>query len=293
MHGLNWYDNDARPYDPVIPRTPTPDPLCEKYYSWSPYSFVLGNPLRNIDPFGMDVWSTSDPEQIARFLNHLQDVVGNKTSDPFDYGGWNHMSDEEYEKQNKDNSVSFNDDTFGFNINLEDYQGSFKAGMRSKKTNYAYITASDLDDLFAPEGEEAGLDLGGNVAGLGLGSAIYGKFGGIIYKNSTFARSLWLHSRIVGNAGHYTSVYSLQLHNKGYGKVPIKRILSITSGRTYAGQLSRLGAGLGYLGAGLAMYESWTIGRKLGYWYGGDALLRSYRQNQYMNRYKPFVVPPK
>jgi RHS repeat-associated protein len=54
MHGLNWYDNDARPYDPVIPRTPTPDPHAENYYSWSPYSWVGNNPMKYIDPTGMD-----------------------------------------------------------------------------------------------------------------------------------------------------------------------------------------------------------------------------------------------
>lgn len=32
----------------------TPDPLAEKYYSFSPYAFCLNNPINIIDPFGMD-----------------------------------------------------------------------------------------------------------------------------------------------------------------------------------------------------------------------------------------------
>ncbi len=53
MHGLNLYDLTARSLDPAIGRFTTPDPLSEKYYSWSPYAYVMNNPLKNIDPTGM------------------------------------------------------------------------------------------------------------------------------------------------------------------------------------------------------------------------------------------------
>uniref|UniRef100_UPI003AF00B1A RHS repeat-associated core domain-containing protein n=1 Tax=Dysgonomonas gadei TaxID=156974 RepID=UPI003AF00B1A len=105
MRGLNMYDYSARFYEPAYGRTPTPDPHAENYYSWSPYAWVGNNPMRNIDPFGTDVWTTNDPDQIARFFNHLQAVSGNKTSNPFDYGGWNRMTDDEYKEHNKDKSV--------------------------------------------------------------------------------------------------------------------------------------------------------------------------------------------
>ena len=50
--GLNTYDFGARGYMPDIVRTPTLDPLAEKFYSFSPYSFLNNNPIRFIDPDG-------------------------------------------------------------------------------------------------------------------------------------------------------------------------------------------------------------------------------------------------
>lgn len=39
MHGLDTYDYGARQYDPILARWDRMDPLCEKYYSTSPYAY--------------------------------------------------------------------------------------------------------------------------------------------------------------------------------------------------------------------------------------------------------------
>ena len=52
MHGLDTYDYGARQYDPVTARWDRMDPLCEKYYSMSPYVYCGGNPVRYVDPDG-------------------------------------------------------------------------------------------------------------------------------------------------------------------------------------------------------------------------------------------------
>ncbi|MDR0863484.1 MAG: DUF4329 domain-containing protein [Candidatus Symbiothrix sp.] len=54
MHGLNWYDFEARQKDAILPMFTTMDPLAEKYYSISPYAYCLNNPVRYIDPDGRD-----------------------------------------------------------------------------------------------------------------------------------------------------------------------------------------------------------------------------------------------
>jgi hypothetical protein len=53
------------------------DPLAEKYYSWSPYAYCLNNPMRYMDPLGMDTipvndimnWQTFDTENDVIELN--------------------------------------------------------------------------------------------------------------------------------------------------------------------------------------------------------------------------------
>ena len=54
MHGLNMYDYSARYYEPAVGRFTSVYPHAENYYSWSPYVYVGNNPLKYIDPTGMD-----------------------------------------------------------------------------------------------------------------------------------------------------------------------------------------------------------------------------------------------
>ena len=51
--GLDWYDSQARMYDPLLGRTPTMDPKAEEYYNFSPYIWCKGNPVNRIDPSGL------------------------------------------------------------------------------------------------------------------------------------------------------------------------------------------------------------------------------------------------
>ena len=54
MHGLNTYDYGARQYNPILGRWDRMDPLCEKYYSVSPYAYCHNNPVMYVDPNGKD-----------------------------------------------------------------------------------------------------------------------------------------------------------------------------------------------------------------------------------------------
>ena len=68
MHGLNTYDYGARQYNPVTARWDRMDPLCEKYYSISPYVYCAGNPVNVIDPDGKSTWVVNQRDGTYRVI---------------------------------------------------------------------------------------------------------------------------------------------------------------------------------------------------------------------------------
>ena len=68
--GLALYDNAARGYDPITHRFLQQDPLAEKYPHLSPYTSCANNPLRFIDPTGMDIWEVDENGNV---INHIKD----------------------------------------------------------------------------------------------------------------------------------------------------------------------------------------------------------------------------
>ena len=50
------YDFDARRYSTGLLRFTSMDPLAEKYYNLSPYTYCAGNPVRYVDPTGRSTW---------------------------------------------------------------------------------------------------------------------------------------------------------------------------------------------------------------------------------------------
>ena len=83
MHGLDTYDYGARQYDPTLCRWDRIDPLCEKYYSTSPYAYCVNNPVMMIDPDGQ--------KPTKKEAAMIADDVYNATSGTLS-GGWRRVA---------------------------------------------------------------------------------------------------------------------------------------------------------------------------------------------------------
>lgn len=103
------YDFGARHYTSSIPRWTTMDPLCEKYYSISPYAYCAGNPMNSIDTDGRD-WEITidhDNQQIVLSMN----ILANSSSVSSAIRGakvWNNQSNKfSYDFETDSGTVSY------------------------------------------------------------------------------------------------------------------------------------------------------------------------------------------
>lgn len=78
FHGLNEYDYGARWYDPILARFTTVDPLCEKYYSISPYAYCANNPVNAVDPDGRRIVLSGSWFQKQLMLGWLQSLTNDE-----------------------------------------------------------------------------------------------------------------------------------------------------------------------------------------------------------------------
>ncbi|WP_273005714.1 RHS repeat-associated core domain-containing protein [Chryseobacterium sp.] len=75
LQETGMYDYGARFYMPDLGRWGVVDPMAEKYFSDSPFNYVLNNPISYIDPFGMDIYKLGADGSIAWVSSSKEDQI--------------------------------------------------------------------------------------------------------------------------------------------------------------------------------------------------------------------------
>ena len=92
MNGLNENDYGGRWYDAAVGEWPTMDPLAEKYYSISPYTYCAGNPVKFIDPNGQSIWINSNEGNGNRHMIRYEAGMDYNGNNNFIYSTVNYLN---------------------------------------------------------------------------------------------------------------------------------------------------------------------------------------------------------
>ena len=245
MNGLNQMDYGARRRFGWAPIWTGHDPLSEDYFDSSPFAYCLGNPVKFIDPFGMDVWSTSDPDVIDRFMRQAQHgggscVVGGE--------GWSHVSDKQFgNKENEQNgTLSYSTTIGGFSYqyvtgNLKDgvtVHSKLFPDMKGTSDPYSHYGLDGTYNLYTKNENDAAMQFYISIAGGELGGATLGAISSRLLMNvASDSRVFWSsggNRKVMGEAAKYAAEKGLKtLEMTRLGKI-LTRVTKITSDKITA-----------------------------------------------------------
>ena len=131
--GIPWYDSGAR-WQTTDGIFASPDPLCEKYYSLSPYAYCAGNPINRVDPDGKKLFFAKGSTEAFKKSFAEAIKIMNEKGTSYNIAKLEASDQKFYIQQSKNNQFDPNNNTIEWNpcaISIRDKTGILRSPLTS------------------------------------------------------------------------------------------------------------------------------------------------------------------
>ena len=178
------YDFGARYYTLSNPRWTTMDPLCEKYYSISPYAYCAGNPVNLVDPEGMKIFIKNYEYRNGSLYKDNGDIVDNKKIKGFVRKAYNALQLISKTEKGAELINSLSDSNYDFTITK-----SFESSFTPNKVSGAY--ALQRKELLPQFSNDLEVGSGGTIKWNPQGAVLPTTKGGVRNPTTDLAHELF------------------------------------------------------------------------------------------------------